>query len=87
VAFLTLDIISQLAFGKPFGFTECDEDRLGYIKQVQNYAPILTLFTCLPELHNFMRLPLMQKFAPKATDAAGLGRAMGYDSVLYSNLI
>lgn len=74
--FFTLDVISTVAFGKPFGFLKSDEDHFDYLKKLRTFIPLMMLFTVYPEIHATMRLPLMQKLAPKATDAAGIGKAM-----------
>ncbi|KAF2841841.1 putative P450 monooxygenase [Patellaria atrata CBS 101060] len=76
--FFTLDVISTVAFGRAFGFLERDEDHFDYINQLNKFLPAVMLFGSYPELQSVMRLPFMQALAPKATDAVGLGKVMGF---------
>lgn len=75
--FFTLDVISTVAFGKSFGFLDKDEDPFGYLKQLHIFLPTIIFFGVYPEIQRVMRLPLMRKLAPKATDANGIGKIMG----------
>lgn len=76
--FFTLDAISTVAFGKSFGFLDLDDDPYGYLRQLHVMLPAIIFFGVFPDIQAVMRLPLMQKLAPKATDANGIGRVMGF---------
>jgi hypothetical protein len=76
--FLTLDIISEIAFGKAFGFVENDEDMFSYIATTESTIPLMILVGTFPWLARIVQSPLMKTFMPKDTDAYGLGRIMGY---------
>lgn len=78
IMFFTLDAISDVAFGKSFGFLHRDEDAFGYTEQIKSMLPAMMMFGVYPELHRILRLPYVQKLLPKATDAVGLGRVMGF---------
>jgi hypothetical protein len=74
--FFTLDTISYIAFGKPFGFLEKDDDPYGYLQQLHLFLPAVIFFGVYPEIQAIMRLPLVQSALPNVTDATGLGRVM-----------
>ncbi|XTI85616.1 cytochrome P450 [Cenococcum geophilum] len=76
--FFTLDVISTVAFGKPFGFLEIDDDPFEYLKQLHIFLPAIMCFSVYPEVQRLMRLPLMRKLAPQATNVTGLGKVMGF---------
>ncbi len=78
--FLTLDVISEIAFGRAFGFVENDEDMFSYIATTESTIPLMILVGTFPWLARIVQSPLMKAFMPKDTDAYGLGRIMGYVS-------
>ncbi|KAL2849496.1 cytochrome P450 [Aspergillus pseudoustus] len=76
--FLTLDIISAVAFGEPMGFLEHNEDLHGYIANQTAMLPIFEWFSTLPILEKVMRLPGISKLAmPTPQDTNGAGLLMG----------
>lgn len=77
MSYFTLDVISSIAFGQPFGFLEKDDDPFGYIANLQEFLPAIILFGAYTELTAIMRSPLLKPFLPKSTDKRGLGRVMG----------
>ncbi|KAF2104274.1 putative P450 monooxygenase [Rhizodiscina lignyota] len=78
VSFFTLDTISDVAFGKPFGFLDRDDDPFGYITQLKSMLPAMMSFSVYPEMQTIMQLPWMQLLLPKVTDAIGFGKVMGF---------
>jgi hypothetical protein len=76
--FLTLDIISAVAFGEPMGFLEHNEDLHGYIANQTAMLPIFEWFSTLPVLEKVMRLPGISQIAmPTPNDTKGAGLLMG----------
>ena len=76
--FLTLDVISGLAFGQSFGDLILDEDKYEYIKTVAEAMPVIMMMTELLEVHSFLeKISLMKIMAPSATDKIGLGKIIG----------
>jgi len=75
--YLTLDVISDIAFGEAFGFVENDEDMFSYIKTTESTIPILILTGSFPWLARIFQSPLLKSLLPKDTDAYGLGKVMG----------
>lgn len=77
ITFFTLDVISAVAFGRSFGFIERDDDYYGYVHNIKTMLPAIMFGVAFPEVFYVSRLPFMQRFFPKATDATGLGAVMG----------
>ena len=78
VQFLTLDVISGLAFGEPFGDLIVDEDKFDYMKTLEEAMPRMMCMTALPEVHSFLeKSSLIRLLAPSATDKIGLGKVIG----------
>lgn len=76
--FLTLDVISGLAFGQPFGDLVDDKDQFDYVKSVEGSLPLLVCLSGLPEVHSFLeKSSLMKLLAPSAGDKIGLGKVLG----------
>ncbi|SMR49013.1 unnamed protein product [Zymoseptoria tritici ST99CH_1E4] len=76
--FFTLDVISKIAFGEPFGYLENDEDPYGYLANLAQLLPALIVFGVYSEFANLMKIPLLKASLPKSTDKRGLGRVMGF---------
>ncbi|GAB7352344.1 hypothetical protein MBLNU459_g2786t1 [Dothideomycetes sp. NU459] len=78
LSYFTLDVISTVAFGQPFGFLEKDDDPFGYIDNLQEFLPAIIVFGAYPELQKILRFPLLAALMPTSTDKRGLGRVMGF---------
>lgn len=75
VQFFTLDVISALAFDRPFGDLVADKDNYEYMKSMDQALPRIICMTELPELRSFLeKSPLMKWLAPSTKDKIGLGR-------------
>lgn len=73
---LTLDVITYLALGKPFGYIAEDTDKYDYIKSIEDNFPIMNAFATVPLLSDVMRIPAIQNtLIPSASDKVGLGKA------------
>ncbi|KAK3707533.1 hypothetical protein LTR37_012028 [Vermiconidia calcicola] len=77
-SFFTLDVISKIAFGQPFGFLVNDEDPFGYLKNLEDFLPAIIVFGVYTELTKILKMPLLKAALPKSTDKRGLGRVMGF---------
>ncbi|CUS12206.1 unnamed protein product [Tuber aestivum] len=72
--FLTYDVISELAFGKAFGFIATRGDHKQYIASLQQALPIIVILSYFEELVKFMALGWVRKFAtPIINDKTGYG--------------
>ena len=78
VQYLTVDVISALAFDQAFGDLIVDDDKYDYIKTVEEAMPVIMLMTVLPGVHSFLENnTLMKLMAPSATDKIGFGKVIG----------
>lgn len=74
--YLTLDVITFLSLGEPFGFISEDTDKYGYVKAIEDNFPIMNLFSAVPLLSAIMRIPTVQNnLIPTVKDKTGLGKA------------
>lgn len=73
--YLTLDIISTVSLGEPFGFVSRDEDLYEYIGTMTDNFPAMTFMSAVPTLSRIMRIPAVQRLvAPSVKDRIGMGR-------------
>ncbi|CAJ2509046.1 Uu.00g140720.m01.CDS01 [Anthostomella pinea] len=77
-SFFTLDVISKVAFGQPFGFLDKDDDPFGYLASLAEMLLAVIVFGVYTEITNLMKIPLIKAALPKSTDKRGLGRVMGF---------
>lgn len=75
--FFTLDVISDLAFGKPFGYLEEDDDVFDYIKITHSYIPVMLVMANIPALARLTQTKLFRGILPKETDKLGFGAFIG----------
>ena len=76
--FLTLDIITEIAFGEPFGDLAADEDVHEYLTTIDGMMPVANWFTVFPDLTDLVAIPWVGRMVlPSAGDDFGLGKVMG----------
>ena len=75
--FFTLDVISDLAFGKEFGYLERDEDVFDYIKIIEKYIPVMLIMGNVPWLARLTHTRLFRGLLPKESDKLGFGAFIG----------
>lgn len=85
VQYYTLDVISNIAFGSPFGYLTADDDLYGYIKTTEDTIPVMIVVALIPWLMRVVQSPLMKMFLPTEKDVVGLGRIMGYVHRLFTS--
>lgn len=76
VQFMTLDVISKIAFGEAFGFMDADEDLYGYIKTTEDTIPMMQMFALIPWLIDLLQSPICKAMMPSERDTVGLGPIM-----------
>ncbi|EME82347.1 uncharacterized protein MYCFIDRAFT_59503 [Pseudocercospora fijiensis CIRAD86] len=77
--YFTLDVLSTLAFGRPFGFMAADEDLWEYNKTSRDFMLILGLTANHSPIRWLLSLDWVQALAaPKLTDKTGLGPALAF---------
>jgi cytochrome P450 len=77
IQYLTLDILSDIAYSDPFGFVKTDSDVFDYIKTVEENFPTIIVVTVLPWLVSMMSHPMFASLLPSEKDRLGLGKVMG----------
>ncbi|KEZ44049.1 hypothetical protein SAPIO_CDS3787 [Scedosporium apiospermum] len=75
--YFTLDVISNVAFGEPFGFLATDSDVHRYIQTTEENLPAIILVTILPWINWALRLPIVKSVLPSDKDTIGLGKIIG----------
>ncbi|KAJ9617190.1 hypothetical protein H2200_000911 [Cladophialophora chaetospira] len=76
--YFTLDSLTHIAFGHPFGFLTKNEDLYNYNKSSTAFFPVMELGTNVPFIHSILSSSFMQALAgPQAEDKAGLGAIIG----------
>lgn len=75
---LTLDVISEIAFGKPFGNLETDADVSSYLKATEEMFPMFILLGTWPILTKILFSKICRPFMPHDTDVTGVGKLMGF---------
>lgn len=76
--YFTLDVISELAFGKSFGNLEADDDVSSYIKTMDGTFPMLVLVGAFPWLAQLFFMRPFRSLLPTAKDTVGMGKLMGF---------
>ena len=76
--FYTLDVVTHMAFGAPFGYLTSDEDLHDYHATFKEQAPMISIINSMPSVSRFLNQSWMKKlWAPSAKDAKGVGKLMG----------
>ncbi|KAJ8071476.1 hypothetical protein OCU04_001796 [Sclerotinia nivalis] len=74
VQYFTLDAITDVAFGKPFGCIGQDDDMYDYIKMVDRLLPAAVFAGVLPWLLTLSRSFVVRPFLPTEKDKLGFGK-------------
>ncbi|RDA94984.1 hypothetical protein CP533_0162 [Ophiocordyceps camponoti-saundersi (nom. inval.)] len=74
--YFTLDVISDLAFGTPFGDVDSDSDMHRYIATMERNLPNIIVTSSLPWLLTLLGSPLLRWMLPSDKDVIGVGRTM-----------
>lgn len=78
VQYFTMDTLTDIAFGYPFGFLTKDADLYDYNKSSTAFFPVMELATNIPFIWTIVSSKLMHALAgPKAEDKQGLGAITG----------
>ena len=76
--FFTLDTLTAVAFGNPFGFIEKNGDVHDYLKTMENTVSLSATLADVPWLQTiFLSSSMLKLFGPKDTDSTGVGKLMG----------
>ena len=86
--FVTLDIITDLAFDVPFGDIERDEDVHLYIQSTEETMQAAIMLSTVPALNTFINLPIIgDMIFPSSKDKTGPGRLIRFVSPLFGEAL
>jgi hypothetical protein len=78
LGFFTMDVITDLAFAKPFGNLENDKDMYDYIQSTEAMVPIGLRMTAIPALRALFQTEWISKAVfPSDTSEIGIGKLLG----------
>ncbi|KAJ3528911.1 hypothetical protein NM208_g9996 [Fusarium decemcellulare] len=77
IQYFTLDVVSDLAFGQPFGYVEQDDDVFDFIKITRSFFPVTLVMANLPWLVSLLHSRLFRGLLPKESDRFGFGAFIG----------
>jgi hypothetical protein len=74
-----MDVLTDVAFGAPFGYLERDEDVHDYIKTIRAFMPVLELKTNHPTVNLLTNSWLVRAVAaPTVKDRTGMGKVIRF---------
>lgn len=77
--FVTLDIITDLAFDVPFGDIDSDEDIHLYIQSTEETMQAAIMLSTIPAMNSFLNLPIVgDMIFPSSKDKTGPGRLIRF---------
>ncbi|PSN69465.1 cytochrome P450 [Corynespora cassiicola Philippines] len=76
-SFFTLDVISELAFGKAFGYMENDGDVYDYLKITKSFIPVMMVMANVPSLADLLQTRFLRGLLPSESDKLGFGAFIG----------
>lgn len=76
--FFTLEVITRLAYGEPFGHIDEATDMYGWIEQADMALKIMGVTLDVPAVRNIFSRVFIELFGPKPTDKWGIGKVIGY---------
>lgn len=78
VRYFTLDVITETAYGRAWGFLDGKDDEYKYTESIEALIPLVATAAELPALRKLFIFPLTRAlFAPKRSDKTGFGRLLG----------
>ncbi|KAK1757122.1 pisatin demethylase [Echria macrotheca] len=75
--YFTLDALSDIAFGRIFGFLASDSDMYAYLETMEQQLTAIAVSIVYPWIVSVVASPLFARLLPSHHDALGFGRIMG----------
>lgn len=76
--YYTLDVITRLAFGSPFGYLKDEFDHYGFLANVHALWPLMSTSADIPLIRKILfSTPFLKLMGPKSSDKTGFGALMG----------
>lgn len=73
--YFTLDVVTYLSLGKPFGYVSQDRDIYAYVQTMWENFPVMNFMLAYPPVVRFLSIPVIQKFtAPSMKARTGIGK-------------
>lgn len=79
VQYLTLDVITSLAFGQKFGYIDQDTDVHSYIQITEDSMPVMMVLSLFPVLAKTLQTKLFRWLMPSERDRVGFGAFIRYN--------
>ena len=77
--YFTIDVITDLATGAPFGDLTSDSDQNEYLRTTSEAQPAFVMISSLPALTKIIQIPSLGKWLfPTSQDEIGMGKLIGF---------
>lgn len=77
--FFTIDVITDLATGAPFGDLTNDADQNEYLRTTTEAQPAFVMISSMPALTKVIQIPSIGKWLfPTSQDEIGMGKLIGF---------
>jgi hypothetical protein len=77
--YFTIDVITDLAIGAPFGDLSSDADQHDYLRTTMEAQPAFVMIGSVPSVNKFIQIPFIGKrLFPTAEDEIGMGKMIGF---------
>lgn len=83
-SFLTMDVITDVAFGQPFGNLVDDRDMFDYIENTEAMIPAMMVLCSIPAMRSVFLSKFGKLFFPSDKSEKGVGKLMGYVLLFFS---
>ncbi|KAI1114168.1 pisatin demethylase [Nemania sp. NC0429] len=78
MSYLTMDVITKVAFGQEYGYLKANKDLYGFLKEIRENWPKVAMAVDVPFIRDIILSKLFLKlFGPSVTDRKGMGKLMG----------
>jgi hypothetical protein len=74
--FFTLNVISSIAFGSPFGYLTVDKDINDFIEKSDESMEAIGMVTVLPWINWVLQTRLVKRYLPSGKDPIGFGKVV-----------
>jgi hypothetical protein len=86
--YFTIDVITDLATGGPFGDLATDSDQHDYLRTTMEAQPAFVMIGSVPSVNKFIQIPFIGKrLFPTAEDEIGMGKMIGFVIALRLRII
>lgn len=76
VQYFTLDVITDIGLGRPFGYTTTDSDVHHYIAMTEEAMPVIMVVSVYTWISKVLMSPIFKFLLPSEKDKLGFGKFM-----------